>query len=373
MTYSVGFVMDQIAGHVTNYHNLRYVAQSEPDLAAAWYEISYYKPAGGIERLHKRLAPFVPTYFTGVLRGWIEMRRALRACDAEVLFTNASVRVFFSRTLRRIPTLVDLDATPAQIDRMAAYSAGWHDPLPIAKVKWRLYQRMLESATLVQAWSRWAKHSVVSEYGIPDEKVIVNPPGVNLGFWQPGPAPAGDRPARVLFVGGDFRRKGGEMLLTWFRQRRQPECELHIVTREPVAASAGVFVYNDMTPNSDRLLRLYQECDLFVLPSLGECFGIATVEAMAAGLPVIASDVGGTADIIEPGRNGYIVPGADQAALAGAIEAVLGDAQRRQAMGAQSRALAEERFDVQVNARRTFRLLKQLSQQRQAQGVRVRA
>lgn len=362
MSTKIGFFMDQIAGHVTNYRNMREVAQHETEFQATWHEIHYYRADGALEQIRSRM-PLIPSYVTGVLRGTLEMRRALQQQRYDAIFTNASVRVFFTDYFRRVPTLVDLDATPAQIDRMAAYSAGWSDPRPIAFLKWKLFQRVLRSAALVQAWSRWAKQSVVDEYGIPSEKVVVNPPGVKLDFWQPNRASQnrlGDGALRVLFVGADFRRKGGQMLLDWFGSAQRPGCELHIVTREQVPASPGVYVYNDMAPNSERLLRLYQSCDLFVLPSLGECFGIATVEAMAAGLPVIASDVGGTADIIEPGRNGWIVPGADGRALSQAIESLLNDGNLRDAMGAQSRSIAEERFDVARNARRTFGYLQEL-------------
>jgi glycosyltransferase involved in cell wall biosynthesis len=133
------------------------------------------------------------------------------------------------------------------------------------------------------------------------------------------------------------------------------------VTREPVETQPGLFVYHDMQPNTDRLLQLYLQSDLFVLPSLGECFGIATVEAMATGLPVIASDVGGTADIIEPGRNGYIVKGGNVADLAAAINAILSNPQLRASMRTQSRQLAEERFNVETNARLTLSYLKQIA------------
>lgn len=366
MPFSAGFFMDQIAGHITNYHNLRAVAANEPEMDARWYEISYRKAGGSLERLRDEYLPFMPSYVSGVMRGTFEMYRALRQAECDVIFTNASVRIFFFRTFRTIPTMIDLDATPLQIDRMEAYSSGWHDPKPLATLKWQLFKRTLDAAVRVQAWSHWAKQSLIDDYNVPGDKIIVTPPGVRLNFWQPNlSVRPNDKVLRVLFVGGDFRRKGGNLLLEWFKQRQQPNCELHIVTREPVTAGNGIFVYRDLEPNSQRLLTLYQQSDLFVLPSIGECFGIATIEAMAAGLPVIASDVGGTADIIQSGRNGYIVPGNDGVALVAAIERILGDQQQRIAMGQVSRALAEERFDVQKNARRTFRVLQELAAKRQ--------
>lgn len=360
MTYNIGFVMDQIAGHITNYRNLRSVAADVPDLRPTWHEIHYYKAGGAIEQVREHLLPFVSTYVSGVMRGAWEIHRALAHAHYDALFTNASVGVFFSHVYRRMPTMIDFDSTPRQIDRMEGY-AGPDDPPPLASLKWRLSRTMFHSATLLQAWSNWARQSAIEEYGVPAEKIIVNPPGVNLQFWQPAPAPSADRPLRVLFVGGDFRRKGGHLLLEWYRSQRPEECELHIVTREPVDSRPGVFVYHDKQPNTQDLLHLYQQSDLFVLPSLGECFGIATVEAMAAGLPVIASDVGGTADIIEPGRNGFIVPGNAPAQLGEAIDTILSNETLRRTMRAQSRQMAEERFDVQKNAHRTFDHLRRIA------------
>jgi hypothetical protein len=363
MSYKIGFVMDQIAGHVTNYHNLRDVAAHEPELQAAWHEIYYYKAGGPIEQVRERILPFMPTYATGIMRGAWETHKALRGGTYDALFSNASVSVFFNRTFRRIPTMIDFDSTPLQIDQMAAYNSSI-DPKPLAAFKWRLTRDMMRAATLLQAWSHWAKQSAVDNYGIPADKIIVNPPGVNLDFWRPNRSPgnlSAEQPLKVLFVGGDFRRKGGDLLLEWYKSQHPDTTELHIVTREPVEAGPGVHVYHNIQPNSDQLVGIFQSSDLFVLPSLGECFGIATVEAMAAGLPVIASDVGGTADIIEPGRNGFIVPGNDIAALSGTITTILEDAALRRSMGDQSRLLAEERFDLQKNARLTFYHLRQIA------------
>lgn len=364
MAHRVGFVMDLVAGHVTNYQNLKRVADTDPELDASWHEISYYVPGGVIERVREKALRFVPSYFSGITRGAWEMRTALRSDDFDALFTNASVCVFFARDFRRIPTLVDFDSTPVQLDRMPAYTPK-PDSLPVERLKFWLSQNMMHAASICQAWTRWARDSAIADYGVPPERVIVNPPGIDLTRWQPTDRPADpERPKRVLFVGGDFKRKGGELLLDWFRSRSYRNVELHLVTREEVEPSPGVFVYRNVRPNSDDLSKLHAQSDLFALPSLGECFGISTIEAMASGLPVVQSDSGGTADIIEPGRNGFIVPAGDTRALGNAIESVLGDDTRRAALGVASRELACERFDVVKNAKRTFGYLKELAQRK---------
>ena len=365
MSYHIGFLMDQIAGHVTNYHNLRSVTSHDPEIQADWHELYYYKEGGAIEKIRERVFPFIPTYFSGIIRGATEMRRSLQQATYDAIFTNASVGIFFSHNFRRIPTMIDLDSTPIQIDQMAAYTAK-RDPKPIEALKYQLFRNKLHSAKLIQPWSNWAKQSIIDDYGVPSEKVVVNPPGVNLQYWQPrldARINTPGQPLRILFVGGDFRRKGGEQLLAWYRTQDPAHYELHVVTRESVDSSPGLHIYHNMQPNSQELVQLYQQSDLFVLPSLGECFGIATIEAMATGLPVIATDVGGTADIIESGRNGYIVPSGSAAEIGQTIMAISNNAERRHNMGVQSRQMAEERFDLEKNARRTLAYIKQIAQE----------
>lgn len=172
MAYQIGFLMDQIAGHVTNYHNLREVALHEPELNATWHEIHYYKSGGAIENVRERVLPFVPTYFSGISRGAWEIHKALRGRHYDALFSNASVGVFFSRTFQRTPTLIDFDSTPYQIDQMEAYSNGNPDPKPVAQFKWRLSKKMMEAAALLQAWSNWAKESTIRDYGIDAKKLL---------------------------------------------------------------------------------------------------------------------------------------------------------------------------------------------------------
>src|SRR5262245_10108135 len=252
MSYRVGFVMDQIAGHVTNYRNLRSVADEDPELEATWHEIHYYKAGGAIERLRERAFPFVPAYASGVLRGGWEVHRALRRHRYDCLFSNASVGALFARTFRRVPTVLDFDSTPRQIDQMPVYRSPV-DSKPVAALKWRLSRNAMRSAALLHAWSRWAKQSAVDDYGIAPEKIVVNPPGIRLDAWRPSTErrrfPTGREtgdPLRVLFVGGDFKRKGGDVLLAWFASQDPRRFEIHAVTREQVEPGSGITVYRDM-------------------------------------------------------------------------------------------------------------------------------
>jgi sugar transferase (PEP-CTERM/EpsH1 system associated) len=86
--------------------------------------------------------------------------------------------------------------------------------------------------------------------------------------------------------------------------------------------------------------------DAFVLPSLAEGISNTILEAMASGLPVIATAVGGNADLVAPGKTGEIVPAADVEALAAAIARMAGDPARATAMGRAGRAAVEQRFSL---------------------------
>ena len=91
--------------------------------------------------------------------------------------------------------------------------------------------------------------------------------------------------------------------------------------------------------------RLVRQCDVYVQPSLSEGFGLAFVEAMGCGIPVVVTATGGAAEIVEDGVTGWIVPGHDESVLTDALLRVhaLGPA-RVAAMAEKARASVEERF-----------------------------
>ena len=101
----------------------------------------------------------------------------------------------------------------------------------------------------------------------------------------------------------------------------------------------------------DDVERLYAGMDLYVLASYREGFPRSAMEAAASGLPVIATDIRGCRQVVEPGRTGLLVPVRDPAALAAAIAEVATDDDRRAAMARAARAKAEAEFDQATQIR----------------------
>jgi glycosyltransferase involved in cell wall biosynthesis len=94
------------------------------------------------------------------------------------------------------------------------------------------------------------------------------------------------------------------------------------------------------------LMRLMAGWDIYVQPSVGEPFGITALEAMAAGLPVVATRAGGLPELVEDGRTGWLVPPRDPGALADRLGALLLNPEQRRRMGAAGRERARQNFSV---------------------------
>ena len=105
---------------------------------------------------------------------------------------------------------------------------------------------------------------------------------------------------------------------------------------------AGLVVF---AGRRDDVPKLLAGCDLFVLPSLFEGMPLSLLEAMAAGKAVVATRVDGTAEVVDDGRTGVLVPPADSGALGSAMVALLTDDDRRLRMGRKGRERAAAEFD----------------------------
>ncbi len=161
-----------------------------------------------------------------------------------------------------------------------------------------------------------------------------------------------DQNGNVLgFVGWLLPIKGPEYLLKAMEDiwQKYPETALVFVGKGDLAmdlraqalqvSANGRIKFLGWREDIDEIMSIF---DMLVLPSLNEGMGRVLVEAMAAGKPVVASNVGGIPDLVRDGENGYLVPPADEKALADRIKKLLDDPGRAWEMGQQGRKLCQQ-------------------------------
>ncbi|MDJ0868583.1 MAG: glycosyltransferase family 4 protein [Myxococcota bacterium] len=162
-----------------------------------------------------------------------------------------------------------------------------------------------------------------------------------------------ERPLRVLYVGWLLEAKGvGELLEA---SRRFPDVRFTLVgpthprfaerIRPLIEAVRDHVEVLPVRPREE-ILELYRDADIFVLPTYREGFPNVVLEAMAAGLPVIATPVGAIPDAIRHGEEGLLVPPRDREALAEALKRLIDDPELRCRMGARARERAEAVFSL---------------------------
>jgi len=153
---------------------------------------------------------------------------------------------------------------------------------------------------------------------------------------------------RLLFVGRLDRQKGIDVLFRALQELREDAFALIIgaPTLRDFATPAAVDNSTSLGwMSGPQIETYYRSADVLLVPSRWEGFGLVAVEAMRAGLPVVASNVGGLAEIVADGLTGVLVAPGDHGALAGAIRAL--SAQQRQRMGVAGRQRFLELFTIE--------------------------
>jgi glycosyltransferase involved in cell wall biosynthesis len=274
--------------------------------------------------------------------------------------------------MARIPTVLSLDATPLNYDELASWYGHEVRTGPVERAKLMVHRAVMRRARGITTWSQWAKDSVVRDYGVEPERVTVVHPGTTLAKFANRRARGERRPGpmRILFVGGDFVRKGGDLLLQVFRRHLRGSSELHLVTSADLPSGDGVHVYRNVTPHSPELLRLYADADVFALPTRADCFGVVLAEAMASSLPIVTTRVAAIPEAVVDGVSGFVTEPGDGEALRERLQRLADDPGLRSRMGEQARRIGEEGFDMRKNAGRIADILARVARGERSGGGR---
>lgn len=179
------------------------------------------------------------------------------------------------------------------------------------------YERtLLQDMRLVFTMSEYLRQSFIKDYDLPAGRVVTIGGGMNFDTLPTRQSGKDYSKPDLLFIGVDFRRKGGWILLEAFRgvRRSIPDAMLHIVGPTsldiPAELANGVVNHGFLPKSGPDLADLFARCVLFVMPSLYEPFGIAPMEAMAHQLPAVVSGEWALQETVEPGRTGeHVRPG----------------------------------------------------------------
>ena len=257
-----------------------------------------------------------------------------------------------------VPAVVSIDLTWRLAFRESRYVKQSPFFLPVYGLEKAIYDR----ADLVVSFSDWAAQSVIEDYKIPASKVQVVRNGVTLpppvdsrpAALDGGTAPAGEPPMlRLGFIGNQFQRKGGDLLLRLHQDRFADRAHLTIVTNDPPKPEKyGELVNAEVlseVPWDELMSSVLPGFDLFVFPSRFDYSPYAVIEAMTAGVPVIATRVGSIPEMIEDGYNGFLVSAGSQAQLADRLEWALANREALPAMGERGRQRAAAAYAAEKN------------------------
>ena len=316
--------------------------------------------------------PFFSSNWT--VRAGLRARGGIRRMDRhrwlDALFMHTQVpTVLAADWLYRVPTVISVDATPRQYDQLGELYEHRREGRIVEAAKWRANRACFRRAAHVVAWSAWTKQGLVDEYDVDPDKVSVIPPGVMRSLWASPPRSEHEGPVRILFVGGAWQRKGGDLLLDAFHDLRSalgpdgtgPAVELHVVTNTPLEHAPGLVVHPGLAANSPDLIELYRSADVFCLPTRADTHAIVLSEAAAAGLPLVSTAIAGLPEVVRDGETGLIVPADDLSALVHALRRLVESPELRRRLGGGASALAARDLDAERNTRRLVEIVAEAS------------
>ena len=288
-------------------------------------------------------------FFKSNLAVALRSRRAERNLSSVGRTFDAVVQVHALFELEQPHATIYVDCTHQQ---SADHWPDWNPLQGKALDRWvGRERRQYHAASHLFAFSDQTRDSLVRDYDVPAERVSVVGAGVNFTALPDTVERDGEADREgtaILFVGNDFERKGGPELLEAFRlvRERVPSARLQIVgTPHGISPQDGVEVVGRVS-GRDAMSELYRNAAVFCLPSFFDPFPLVVLEAMAHGLPVVATPTCGVPEMVVDGGTGLLVehgPGA-VTRLADALLQVIEQPALAGRLGAAGRRRVEQRF-----------------------------
>lgn len=244
-----------------------------------------------------------------------------------------------------IKRVMKIDTTTASEIRDFGYSSIASAPFLRAE------RRMFNSADLIVSNTSWSRESLKTDYGIADDRIHIATNAVSIPDrtrWCSDRA-TDATPVRLAFVGNDWKRKGGHRVLKIHQRLLADRAELHIIGRVPVAdANARNVYWHGVVPRDRLLNEMLPTMDMFVLASCMDMAPWASVEAAAAGLPLVVPRLDGFPEVVIDGETGLLFDTHDDADLERALTTLVNDHELRRRMGMAALEHTKSHFNADV-------------------------
>lgn len=261
----------------------------------------------------------------------------------KILFHGVSPALFAYPVVTRNDSLIVTDWTrklyePIQNHRMS-------NPLQTA-----LHRKILNSQKRVMGLTDAVVTEISEDYDVPSNKLgkVKLPFYQDLEIFSASPS-RNDDEIRILFVGGDFARKGGPALLSWFEKQNELNLNLKLtlMTNFSVQTQCNVTVEKNVTYREQRHINIFGSHDVFVLPTTCDSYPSVLGEAACSGLAILTTRYAlGAPEVVSEGVNGYIC--GSQEALFEELTGLIRDRHKIDLMKSESRLLMEKNFSHEV-------------------------
>jgi glycosyltransferase involved in cell wall biosynthesis len=306
------------------------------------------------------------------LRALLRARRFIRRHATDILHTHNAISHYYAvlasrglRLQRVVNTRHGMGTTRALAQRDSR-RFSWRDN----RLEW-LYGKSMRHTDVVATVCETARHEFAQRPDVPAEKVVAVPNGIRVDKFRPVSPESQQQLKASLGLTKAARVAGFVGRLTWAKdhatlihafalvRKRLPESALVLIGDGPLkpdlmelARTEGVGDTIHFLGDRSDIPELLSGMDLFVMSSVTEGYSIALLEACASGLPIVATRVGGNAEIVREGINGTLVAARDPVALADAIIAVLSRTEHAREMGNAGRTWALDQGSFRTMASR---------------------